>query len=57
MSGTAVLDALYVGVDTGGTFTDVVVMDGAGGVVTNKAPTTPHALEEGVMAALEADRR
>ncbi len=59
MSGTAVLDALYVGVDTGGTFTDVVVMDGAGGVVTNKAPTTPHALEEGVMAALEliADER
>lgn len=50
---------LYVGVDTGGTFTDVVVMDGSGRVVTNKAPTTPHALEEGVFAALTliADER
>lgn len=45
-------DALYVGVDTGGTFTDVVVMDGTGQVVTDKAPTTPHALEEGVLAGL-----
>lgn len=45
-------DTLYVGVDTGGTFTDVVVMDGAGRVVTDKAPTTPHALEEGVIAGL-----
>ncbi|GAB3633865.1 hydantoinase/oxoprolinase family protein [Microbacterium shaanxiense] len=52
-------DTLYVGVDTGGTFTDVVVMDADGGVVTNKAPTTPHALEEGVLAALSliADER
>jgi len=52
-------DALYVGVDTGGTFTDVVVMDAAGGIVTNKAPTTAHALEEGVLAALTliADER
>ena len=44
--------ALYVGVDTGGTFTDVAVMD-ATVVPTAKAPTTPHALEEGVFAALE----
>lgn len=50
---------LYVGVDTGGTFTDVVVMDAAGSVVTNKAPTTSHALEEGVLNALTliADER
>lgn len=46
------LDRLYVGVDTGGTFTDVVVMDDHGVVVTNKAPTTPGVLEEGVLAAL-----
>lgn len=45
-------DTLYVGVDTGGTFTDVVVMDGAGHVVTDKAPTTPSALEDGVLAGL-----
>ena len=44
---------LSIGVDTGGTFTDVVVMDGRGAVLTAKAPTTPHALEEGVFAALE----
>ncbi len=50
---------LYVGVDTGGTFTDLVVMDESGHVMTNKAPTTPDALENGVFAALElvaADR-
>lgn len=46
-------EMLYVGVDTGGTFTDLVVMDSAGRVLTNKAPTTPHSLEEGVFAALE----
>lgn len=52
-------DTLYVGVDTGGTFTDVVVMDADGKVITNKAPTTPAALEEGVLSALKliADER
>jgi len=43
---------LYVGVDTGGTFTDLVVMDADGGVTAEKAPTTPHALEEGVFEGL-----
>lgn len=65
MTDTAVMDtatekdSLYIGVDTGGTFTDVVVMDGAGVVTTNKAPTTAKALEEGVLAALTliADER
>jgi N-methylhydantoinase A len=59
MNDPTTVDDLYVGVDTGGTFTDVVVMDGAGTVVTNKAPTTPDALEEGVLAALTliADHR
>jgi N-methylhydantoinase A len=45
--------SLYVGIDTGGTFTDAVVMDEQGNVQTTKAPTTPGALEEGVFAALE----
>jgi N-methylhydantoinase A len=44
---------LYVGVDTGGTFTDLAVMDADGQISTTKAATTPHALEEGVLAALE----
>jgi N-methylhydantoinase A len=52
-SSPALSDRLYIGVDTGGTFTDLVVMDGTGRVLTNKAPTTPQALEEGVFAALE----
>ena len=46
-------------VDVGGTFTDVALELGAGasavaggGVVTAKAPTTPHAPEEGVVAAV-----
>jgi N-methylhydantoinase A len=43
---------LYVGVDIGGTFTDLVVMDGDGSVATAKAPTTPGELEQGVIDAL-----
>jgi N-methylhydantoinase A len=44
---------LYVGVDIGGTFTDLVVMDQTGSVATAKAPTTPGNLEQGVLDALE----
>jgi N-methylhydantoinase A len=41
-----------VGVDTGGTFTDVVVMSRSGEVWTAKAPTTPDDFSRGVMDAL-----
>ena len=41
-----------VGVDTGGTFTDVVVMSGAGKIWTAKASTTPDDFSRGVMDAL-----
>lgn len=41
-----------VGVDTGGTFTDVVVMSQSGEVWTAKAPTTPDDFSRGVMDAL-----
>ena len=41
-----------VGVDTGGTFTDVVVMSGSGEVWTAKASTTPDDFSRGVMDAL-----
>ncbi|MFZ0386625.1 MAG: hydantoinase/oxoprolinase family protein [Solirubrobacteraceae bacterium] len=44
---------LYVGLDVGGTFTDLVVMDDAGHVWSNKVPTTPGRLEQGVQDALE----
>jgi N-methylhydantoinase A len=39
-------------VDVGGTFTDLVAQDPAGGVVRAKALTTPDGLERGVLAAL-----
>ena len=38
--------------DTGGTFTDIVVMSGAGRVWTAKASTTPDDFSRGVMNAL-----
>lgn len=43
----------YIGVDTGGTFTDMVLMDESGNVKTGKASTTPGELEKGVFAGLQ----
>jgi len=44
-----------VGIDTGGTFTDVVVLDtNTGEYIIAKAPTTPHDFSIGVMDGLEA---
>jgi N-methylhydantoinase A len=42
-----------VGVDIGGTFTDCVVTDGEGGVVTAKSPTTPDDFAQGMLNALD----
>jgi N-methylhydantoinase A len=42
-----------IGVDTGGTFTDCVVMDTEGNISFGKAETTPEALENGVLNAIE----
>lgn len=52
MEGHAAIRRFYVGVDTGGTFTDLVAMDEGGGLVTAKTPTTPGALEVGVFEGL-----
>src|SRR5262249_24030229 len=41
-----------MGIDTGGTFTDGVVMDADGRLVTAKAPSTPDDFSEGVMESL-----
>jgi N-methylhydantoinase A len=41
-----------VGIDTGGTFTDCVVMDADGRLVTAKASSTPEDFSEGVMESL-----
>ena len=43
-----------VGIDIGGTFTDVVVMGDDGSVSTTKSPSTPGRLQEGLLAALSA---
>ena len=43
-----------VGIDIGGTFTDVVVMSDDGSVSTTKSPSTPGRLQEGLLAALSA---
>ncbi len=44
--------AFIVGIDTGGTFTDCVVIDPAGRIVTAKASSTPQDFSRGVMALL-----
>src|SRR2546427_11894433 len=41
-----------IGIDTGGTFTDCVVMDADGRLVTAKAPSTPDDFSEGVVESL-----
>lgn len=41
-----------IGIDIGGTFTDVVVMGDDGAVSTTKSPSTPGRLQEGLLAAL-----
>ncbi len=44
---------MRVAVDIGGTFTDLVAVDPAGGVTLAKAPSTPPDFERGVVDALE----
>src|SRR5207245_9377137 len=42
-SATPVSRRLRIGIDTGGTFTDIVAIDEATGeIVTTKTPSTPH---------------
>jgi N-methylhydantoinase A len=49
----AVKTQYIIGVDTGGTFTDVVVLDNSGKVWTAKASTTPDDFSRGVMDAVK----
>jgi N-methylhydantoinase A len=46
--------AYRVSVDTGGTFTDVVIADGSGNHTVGKALTTPDRIFDGMRKALEA---
>ena len=49
-------DTWLIGIDTGGTFTDLVAMDESGHLRVSKVPSTPSAFEEGVVdALLESD--
>ncbi|MCS6855479.1 MAG: hypothetical protein NZ523_12120, partial [Elioraea sp.] len=41
-----------IGIDVGGTFTDLCLADAEGRLLVRKAPSTPAAPEEGVFAAL-----
>jgi N-methylhydantoinase A/oxoprolinase/acetone carboxylase beta subunit len=43
---------MYLGIDIGGTFTDLVLMDDAGHVTTTKALTTSGQLEDGPFEAI-----
>jgi N-methylhydantoinase A len=45
-------DGFVVGIDTGGTFTDIVVLRPDGEVTINKAPTTPKDFAQGVLDAV-----
>ncbi len=47
-------DGLFVGIDIGGTFTDCVVIDAAGGVHSVKVASTPDDFARGMMEALAA---
>ena len=42
-----------IGIDVGGTFTDLLVFDGDGSTGICKAPTTPRDPSTGVFAALQ----
>lgn len=44
----------HIGIDVGGTFTDLVVCDRTDGALTlHKVPTTPHDIASGISAALQ----
>ena len=47
------MTGLRIGIDVGGTFTDLVAIDGAGRTVFAKSPSTPADQSAGVMAGLE----
>ena len=48
--------AYRIGIDVGGTFTDLVAVDDHGRITTAKSASTPHDQSIGVLAGLEEDR-
>src|SRR5262249_62378430 len=53
-TGRAAREGLVVGIDTGGTFTDIVVLHPDGEVTIDKSPTTPKDFSQGVIDAVAA---
>src|SRR5262249_60711938 len=51
-TGRAAREGLVVGIDTGGTFTDIVVLHPDGEVTIDKSPTTPKDFSQGVIDAV-----
>lgn len=49
----SVSDKFRVGVDIGGTFTDIVFLNKAGQVITRKVPSTPDNYTRGIINGLE----
>src|SRR5215510_4491212 len=47
--------AVRVGVDVGGTFTDLIWIEPGGDVGVSKVPTTPEAPEHGVLDGIDRD--
>lgn len=45
---------MLIGIDTGGTFTDFVLLDDNGRLGIHKTPTTPAALERAILAGIKA---
>ena len=45
---------LRIGIDIGGTFTDLVAIDEAGTVHTHKIASIPHDYGEGIVSGLQA---
>src|SRR5580704_6793504 len=50
--GEAASNGFVVGIDTGGTFTDIVVLHPDGRITINKSPTTPKNFSQGVLDAV-----
>ena len=46
---TEKISAIRIGADVGGTFTDVVIIDGEGRLLSHKVPSTPPDFETGVL--------
>ena len=49
--------SFIIGIDTGGTFTDIVVLDSSGEITTSKARTTPSDFSVGVLNAIREAAR